>query len=350
MMRVLALGVAVALGVATTNTATLAQNSSVLLSEGVTAYDDVEFEIAAWLLRRALDPDAGMSLPANERDRAMMYLGAAELFHGQRDSSIASFERLILANPQYRVDELIFPPRVTRLFDDIRETTKAVAISLLARERTLAVGRSRLPIRILASSAHPITASITDELGDARRVLYTGGIEDSLSISWDGLDSAGVPLATGQYRLDVVSKNPQDAVLRTQRIPLRITRRQAGPRPIPPPPEPVYRTRKGGPVAGLKFLIPGVAIGAAVMLPAAVGGADAEMARYVLGGAITIGGILGFLSQRERTTRVEDTAATDSVQADWRRRVATIQSENRRRGTPRLEIRAGQPQRIEGGR
>ncbi len=351
MMRVLALGVAVALGVATTNTATLAQNSSVLLSEGVTAYDDVEFEIAAWLLRRALDPDAGTSLPANERDRAMIYLGAAELFHGQRDSSIASFERLILANPQYRVDELIFPPRVTRLFDDVRETTKAVAISLLARERTLVVGRSGLTIRILASSAHPITASITDELGGARRLLYTGGIEDSLSISWDGLDSAGVPLATGQYRLDVVSRNPQDAVLRTQRMPLRITRHQAEPLlPIPPPPEPVYRTRKGGPAAGLKFLIPSVAMGAAMMLPAAVGGADAETARYAVGGAITIGGILGFLSQVGGTRRVEDRVATDSVQADWRRRVATIQRENRRRGTPRLEIRAGQPQRIEGAR
>ncbi len=348
-MRVLALGVAVALGVTTTNATALAQNPSVLLSEGVTAYDDVEFEIAARLLRRALDPDAGTSLSANERDRAMMYLGAAELFHGQRDSSIASFERLILANPRYRADELIFPPRVTRAFNGVREIHKATAVNV-ARVQTLVVGRDQLTIRVFASSAHRITAAVTDERGRARRVLYTGGIEDSLSISWDGLDSAGGPLATGQYRLDVVSRNPQDAVLRTQRIPLRITRRRAEARSIPPPPEPVYRTRKGGPVAGLKFLIPGVAIGAAVMLPAAVGNADAKTARYTIGGAVTIGGILGFLSQAGGTRKVEDRVATDSVQAEWRRRVATIQRANRRRGTPRLEIRAGQPQRIEGGR
>ena len=350
MMRVPALGVAVALGVATTNTAALAQTPSVLLSEGVAAYEDLRFEAATTLLRQALSTDARPALSSADRDQALMHLGAADLFRGERDSARVSFRRLVLANPRYRADQLIFPPRVTGVFDDVRETTKAVAVSL-ARERTLVVGRSALTIRILASSTHPITASITDERGRTRRVLYNGVIEDSVRLSWNGRDASGAVLTTGRHRLDVVSRTSQDAVLRTERVPLRITtRRQQPALPIPPPPKPVYQSGKGGPLAGLKFLIPGVAIGAAVMLPAAVGDADAKTARYTIGGAVTIGGIVGFLSQVGGTRRVEDRAATDSVQADWRRRVTTIQRANRRRGTTRLEIRAGQPQRIEGGR
>ena len=349
-MRVLALGVAVALGVATTNTAALAQSPSVLLSEGAAAYEDLRFEPAARLLRRALSTDARPALSSADRDRALMHLGAADLFRGERDSARVSFRRLVLANPRYRADQLIFPPRVTGVFDDVRETTKAVAVSL-ARERTLVVGRSALTIRILASSAHPITASITDERGRTRRVLYNGAIEDSVRLSWNGRDASDAVLTTGRYRLDVVSRTSQDAVLRTERVPLRITRRRQSALPIPPPPEPVYRTAKVGATAGLKFLIPGVAIGAAVILPAAIGDGDAPTARYMIGGAVTIGGILGFLSERGRTRRVEDAAATDSVRAAWRQSAAEIEGENARRGTSiRLEIRAGASQRIEGAR
>ncbi len=348
MMQVLALGVTVVLAVATTNAAALAQSPSVLLSEGVAAYEDVRFEVATTLLRQSLSTDARPALSSADRDRALMYLGAADLFRGERDSASVSFRRLVLANPRYRADQLIFPPRVTRLFDDVRETTKAVAVSL-AREHTLVVGRSALTIRILASSAHPITASITEERGRTRRVLYNGAIEDSVRLSWNGRDASGAVLTTGRYRLDVVSRTSQDAVLRTERVPLRITRRQRPALPIPPPPEPVYRTEKVGATAGLKFLIPGVVIGAAVMLPAAIGDADATTARYAIGGAVTIGGILGFFSERGRTTRVEDTAATDSVRAAWRQSAADIERENARRAASiRLEIRSGESQRIEG--
>ena len=116
-----------------------AQTENVLLTEGIRAYRDLEFAAAAQLLRRALEPTDAAGLSPADRLRALMYLGAAGIFREERDHAAATFRTLVLADPRFRPDSLVFPPRVTQVFDEVLQTTKAVALE--------APQEARLPAR-----------------------------------------------------------------------------------------------------------------------------------------------------------------------------------------------------------
>lgn len=60
---------------------------------------------------------------------ARKYFGAAYLFLGRRDAAIHQFELLLRAEPDYRLDPLLFPAAVQELFDNVRER-----LALEARE------------------------------------------------------------------------------------------------------------------------------------------------------------------------------------------------------------------------
>ena len=54
----------------------------------------------------------------------------------------AAFERLLFLDPRYRPDQLVFPPEVSSLFEEVRLRTRAVAVSVPPRRRTAcSVGR-----------------------------------------------------------------------------------------------------------------------------------------------------------------------------------------------------------------
>src|SRR2546422_11115323 len=87
-----------------------AQSARELLGQGVKAYQALEYDAAAALLEESLGRDSAAGLADSLRARALTYLGATELFRGQRDSAAATFRHLVLLNPRYRPDALIFPP------------------------------------------------------------------------------------------------------------------------------------------------------------------------------------------------------------------------------------------------
>jgi hypothetical protein len=47
---------------------------------------------------------------------------------GEQNQAAETFRGLVLANPRYRPDELVFPPRVTRVYGEVLQTTKAVDV------------------------------------------------------------------------------------------------------------------------------------------------------------------------------------------------------------------------------
>ena len=93
-----------------------AQSASDLLGQGVQKYQALEYDAAAALLERSLRHDSIAGLADSLRARALTYLAATELFRGQRDSAVGAFRQLVLLNPRYRPDELIFPPQVPICF------------------------------------------------------------------------------------------------------------------------------------------------------------------------------------------------------------------------------------------
>ncbi|HEV2669788.1 MAG TPA: hypothetical protein VGU74_01750, partial [Gemmatimonadales bacterium] len=93
----------------------LAQSGSArdTVTRAVRAYEDLDFDLAATLLRRAL----ASALDDSTRVRALAYLGAAEHYRMQPDSAAAAFHQLALLAPGYQPDTLVFAPEVTTLYN-----------------------------------------------------------------------------------------------------------------------------------------------------------------------------------------------------------------------------------------
>lgn len=307
--------------------------TTVLVTEGIAAYNDLEFAAAARLLRRAIDGSV-RPLPGAERKRALMYLGAAEHFLEQRERAVDVFRELALDDPTFRPDSLVFPPRVTRLFDEARQTTKGVAIALPAEQR-LMPGQPGLAITINATSPHLITATLRTARGDVVRHLYDGRIEERIVLRWNGLDESGDVLSTGLYHVEVTSMVTPGAVLRLVRIPLDVRTTHADTLPWPP------QGPKAAGAPDLRVLVPGLAAGLVLALPPLFGDVGAEGARVGLGAAVAgLGLALSLRPRRE---------AGAPVAEEWQRSVARVREENaRRRRTASILVSPGVPQRMEG--
>ena len=137
--RLLAL-CATALVAAATPRGLHAQAADELLAQGVRAYQGLEYDAAAGLLRRSLGLTGERPLVDSGRVRAYMYLGATEIFRGRRDSALTAFRRLVLLDPRYRTDQLVFPPEVTNTFDAVRRAVPAVTAS--AADTEIALGEA----------------------------------------------------------------------------------------------------------------------------------------------------------------------------------------------------------------
>lgn len=317
-----------------TPVAAAAQTANVLLTEGIRAYRDLEFAAAAQLLRRALEPTDSRGLPPADRLRALMYLGAAGIFREERDQAAATFRTLVLADPRFRPDSLVFPPRVTQVFDEVLQTTKAIALTA-PREARLRAGDEGFALRAYATSRHRIEARITSAQGAAIATLYRGQITDSVVLAWNGLDSAGTVVPQGRYSVVVASSLAPDQILRSVRLPLDISVRAVDTLPWPPAPA------VPGATWDLRFLVPGAVLGAGFAVPAALGVGGAKGARITLGLTFGTIGIIG-----GRRPAAGPAAGAD---AEWRARVATVRQENqRRRNRPEMVIRTGPPEFREG--
>lgn len=268
-----------------------------------------------------------------------MYLGASALFRGERTEAVTSFRTLVLENPRLRPDSLVFPPRVTQVFSEVLQTTKAVAVTAEPSRQSFTAGAGAFVARVYASSSHRIVASLLSPSGREMRPLYDGRIADSLTITWSGLDDTGAA-APGRYHLQVASLVTEDTVLRRVRLPLEVAVEPADTLPWPEAPSP---GRRGGP--DLRYLIPGVVVGGALALPALFGSVSAEGIRITLGVAVGALGVAGALQSRGPSD-----AAQAATEAEWNRQVQEVTQENRRRrARPRIVVQAGAVERLEGG-
>src|SRR4029077_8795882 len=85
-----------------------AQNGNVseVMTSAVRAYQDLDFDAAARLLRRVLTPPLASELDDATLARPLTYLGAAEHYRDRPDSATAVFRRLVVLAPRYRPDTL----------------------------------------------------------------------------------------------------------------------------------------------------------------------------------------------------------------------------------------------------
>ena len=99
MIRRLLQMLAVTLLALTARSVAAQQSASDLLAQGIGAYQNLDYDQAAAMLRRGLARTTGDTLSLADRLRALTYLGATELFRDRRDSALAAFRQPDLLAP-----------------------------------------------------------------------------------------------------------------------------------------------------------------------------------------------------------------------------------------------------------
>jgi hypothetical protein len=337
-----------ALVVAIVAQAARAQTPADRLARGIRAYSDLDYDSAAAAIRGALAGSGRAALSDSGRVRGLVYLGATELFRDRRDSASAAFRRLLLLDPRYRPDQLVFPPEVSSLFQDVRLATRAVAVSAQPVTQIAAAG-DRLVVWLYATSYHPIDVTLQRASGAVVRTLYQGGAGDSLPVLWDGRTAGGSPADSGHYVLRVDSHGSDGRVVRSVGLPLEVATLRGDSLAWPPPPaDSLFKPEHAPGGNGRSALITGlVAAVAVVALPSLVArGSSGSADRFAVVGALGVAGILGFQNLRRPQPIPENIAANLALRLSWQRQVDSVRTENAsRRQTGRLVIRAG-PSRV----
>ncbi len=310
-----------------------AQDASALITRAVSAYEGLELDAAAGLLRRALARPLGDSLSAPERTRALAYLGAIEVLREHRDSAAAAFRQLVLVDPRYRADTYVFPPEVTRLFDEVRLQTRVVTIRM-PDDTTVPAQQGWLTVWLFPSAPHDVTVAIARDDGRPLRTLYAGPLGDSLSVRWDGRDSTGAIAPRGRLWLTAASRAGRGgATERLAQLPLDFDvavdtlAHPAALKLEQSLPERATRRTK------VRSLASGLLIGAAaVTLPQIVApGEHPSGTRLVVGGTLAVSGVIGFLMKPASRPLPDTAAANQARRDDWQRRTNAVIAENARR-------------------
>ena len=314
-----------------------AQSGPDLLDEGINAYQALEMEAAARLLRLALEaPD----LPEAERLSTHAYLGAAEFYANRQDSSRAAFRRIVLLDPRYRLDPVTFPPEVTAAFDAVRLATPAVAVDVPQRV-TFRPGRGGLTAHVYPSGPHVVRVRVEVSSGEVLRTLHEGRVTDSLTVLWDGTGARGARLGSGLYVLSFTSIDDATQAQRILDVPVRLERSTVGAQSLPPAPELLPEKNPSGPA----LLRLGAGLGAAalawIVTPVIT---DNDVPRVALTLTFTAAGIIGYFDKKPGRPLPDNIAANELALAQWRTTVAQIESANRQR-TPgeRIVLETGRP-------
>jgi hypothetical protein len=327
-----------------------AQSAATLLEQGIRAYSVHEYDGGAWLLRRALSSEGSGGLSPAEQTRALAYLTAIEVARNQRDSALAAARRLIVLDPRYKLDEQTFSPQVIAVYQEARRSAPGVSIRATG-DTAIRPGAESFVVRLGASTAPEVTATVNDPDGRLVRTLFSGTVRDSVDLRWNGLDASGNPSEAGRYTIQVVptarERRSAGGAGWSLRLPIEVARTSVDTTPLPPaPPDSLFRPERGDVGSAVRALVPGVAVGAAIIvLPKLVAsGEHASGARVFVGGTVAIAGIAAFLSHHPGQQLSSNEQYNRNLRDNWRRNVSEIERRNADRvRQARMIIRPGAP-------
>ncbi len=326
-----------------------AQTPAEQVARGIRAYQDLEYDSASAILGAAL-AQPGSALADSDRVRVLVYLGASALYREHRDSAAALFGRLLRLDPRYHIDQLVFPPEISGLFQQVKLITRAVAVVVPPVTELHAAGDA-LSIWLYATAFHPVDVAVLRPDGAPLRTLYQGGVGDSLQLRWDGRAADGTPPDSGRYMLQVNSRGGDGRVVRSVALPLDLARVRRDTVPLPAPvADSLLKPERSPGGSGVRALATGLAAAVAVaVLPSLVASQSGAFAgRFVVAGGLSLAGILGFRAQSRPQPIPENIAANRALQSAWQRQADSVHAANvSRQQEVRILIRAGTSRVVE---
>lgn len=322
-----------------------AQTAAVPFSDALRAYKDLDFELAAGLLRLDLARLDATNGPVADQTQGLLYLGAADLFRGRRDSAVAVFRRLVMLEPRFRPDRMLFPPEVTSVFDSVRVRTKVVAIQVPA-DTQVAAGGGAWGVWLFASSFQSVEVTLRYEDGAPFRFIYSGPIGDSLRVQWNGLDAADQLPPVNRVLLRVASRAPTGDLTGILQLPLdlKVVRSDTLPWPVPPAKSQLLPERAGSGLATRAVFGGLVLAGTVAALPSLVGANQGSSGpRLAVAGAVGVAGVLGYILHRPGRPLADNVRANKARRDAWQKSVERAIADNvRRRSDIRLRVHAGE--------
>ncbi len=312
-----------------------AQTPAAALDSARAQIEKLNVDAAALLLRRVNDP-AARATPG-QRALARILGGVGELLQGREPRARVAFHEALGLDPLVRVDSLSFlHSDLVRVFEDVRAGPAALVV-LLPADTVIPAESGVLRIGIRTSRRVPLTAAIVPEGAALEPAVY----RDSQSVGGTGefewrLAGAG-PVAPGTFTLQVTARDPGAAT--TFSATLRVERVAVDTEPIPSALDPATLLAESLEVRVRRprALLTGLAFGAAAATLATLGpdgsGSGSDVRAVVVGGAISLGGIAGFLRRGTATRPISrNVAANRAAQAaNAAARDSVAQSNARRR-------------------
>lgn len=319
-----------------------AQSPSNLLASGIRAYQNLDFVVAERVLARAAEH---ANASTDVRRKSLMYLGATEVLAKHGDSAATVFRTLVLEDPRYRADELVFPPQITSVFDSVRRATPAVAVDVPAD--TVVARGADVAITIYPSTLHRVTVTVQGP-DSAANILLSGLVADSAEVRWQPpqptTDSA-------RFRIVARSLDLNGDVLRSVTVPVSVARASVDTTPLPaPPPDSAYLPERAHDTSGWRALAAGVGVGGALiaLAPVVAPSSDLSPGRFAIGGAVSLAGIVGFFTHQPNRVLRANVRANEALRNAWRAKRDAVAADNAAaRASVPLVIRAGSPVRRE---
>src|SRR5207244_9321140 len=181
----------------------------------VLAYQNLDYESSADFMRRALRTTGGLTL--QDQQRALSYLGASEFFLGHRDASLSAFRDMSRLDARTRLDPLLFPPEVQRVYEEARRNVRIIQAAVPA-DTAIRLGEGELPFRLYASSPQTVVVTVAREPNEDRVTHYSGTVTDSMDLTWNGRGAAGAAARSGSYALRIATLSG-GRVSRTVKVP-----------------------------------------------------------------------------------------------------------------------------------
>ncbi|MGH7520835.1 MAG: hypothetical protein ACREMI_06125 [Gemmatimonadales bacterium] len=183
-----------------------AQDSTAsVLRQARDLYERLELERAVPLLRQVASPGWAAEVTAAQRVEANLYLGAALMLLGQRDSAVASFRAAVDRDPFADLDPARFTPSQVDAFRAARRTVLAVGVRPVAAIR-LDPRTGRMTFTVVATHRAAVRAEIRLVQPAMAFPLFVGDMQGLREIDWDGVLPSGQLAPSGRYAFVLLAR------------------------------------------------------------------------------------------------------------------------------------------------